>query len=154
MRPEASPNRLERHALVMALWLPLGFVALGLFHYGFGAGGAWWVGAGFGAVVAGFIAHVMVNAVLGTGFSVREIALGLGLFAAAVLALILAVLFDSAFAARLLLPVALGLIGLVVVVVLYMLTSFGTRGAFERFDIIRDNNPRPDSRLPHRGGRP
>ena len=154
MRPEASPDRLERHALVMALWLPMGFVALWLFHYGFGAGGAWWIGAGFGTVVVGFVAHVMVNAVLGTGFSGREIALGLVLFGLAVIALILAVLFDPAFAARFLLPVALGLIGLAAAVVFYMVTRFGTRGAFQRFDIIRDNRPRRTARLPQRGRTP
>jgi hypothetical protein len=34
-----------------------------------------------------------------------------------------------------------------------MVIRDGPRAAFARFDIIRDNNPRRASRLPHRGGR-
>ena len=158
MQPDPSSTRLERHALVMAVWLPVGFLALWLFHYGFNAGGAWFVAAGFGTVLTGFGAHVIVNWVCGTTFAAREVALGLVLFGVSVVALILAVLFDSTFAARFLWPVALGLIGLAAVVVVYMVTRFGTRGAFLRFDIIRDNNPRDGSQLTgrfrqDRGGR-
>ncbi len=95
--------RLDRHALVLAVWLPAGFVALGLLHHGFGVGGAWWVAAGF--------------------------------------------------AALLFLPVACGMIALLLAAVFYMLTRFGTRAAFDNFDIIRDNNPRRASRLNRRGRR-
>jgi len=154
MRPEGPTDRLERHALVLALWLPLGLLAAGLFHHGFGAGGPWWIAAGFGSVLAGFVAHVIVNAAFGTGFSGREIALALVLFGLTVITLVLSVLLDGAFSARFLLPVALGLIGLALAVVFYMVTRFGTRGAFERFDLARENNPRPASRLLHRGRRP
>ena len=39
MSPEdEASDRLDRHALVLAVWLPAGFVALGLLHYGFGVG--------------------------------------------------------------------------------------------------------------------
>ena len=152
MRPDPSQDRLERHALVMAVWLPLGFLALWLFHYGFGAGGPCFVAAGFGAVLAGFGAHVIVNWATGSTFAPREVALGLIMFCLSVLAFVLTVLFDSAFAGRFLLPVALGLMVLAAVIVFYMATKFGTRGAFSRFDIIRNNNPRGASRLTDRGG--
>jgi hypothetical protein len=144
--------RLDRHALVLAVWLPAGFVALGLLHYGFGPGGAWWVAAGFGALLAGFVAHVIVNAVLGTIFTVREAGLGMALYAIGMVALVLAVLLGDGFAVRFFLPVAAGMIALLLAAVFYMLTRFGTRDAFDKFDIIRNNNPRRASRL-IRGGR-
>ena len=147
---EAS-ERLDRHALVLAVWLPAGFVALGLLHYGFGVAGAWWVAAGFAALLAGFAAHVIVNASLGTNFTAREAGLGMVLYATAMVALVLAVLMGDGFASRFFLPVAGGMIALLLAVLFYMLTRFGTRDAFDMFDIIRDNNPRRASRLTQRG---
>ncbi len=144
--------RLDRHALVLAVWLPAGFVALGLLHYGFGPGGAWWVAGGFAALLAGFAAHVIVNATLGTGFTPREVGLAMVVYATGLVALVLAVLLGDGFAARFFLPVAGGMIVLLLAAVFYMLTRFGTRDAFARFDIIRDNNPRRASRL-NRGER-
>lgn len=147
---EAS-DRLDRHALVLAVWLPAGFVALGLLHYGFGTGGAWWVAAGFAALLAGFAAHVIVNALLGTTFTLREAGLGMVIYATAMVGLVLAVLLVDSFAVRFFLPVAGGMITLLLAAVFYMLTRFGTRDAFGKFDIIRDNNPRRASRLTQRG---
>ena len=147
---EAS-ERLNRHALVLAVWLPAGFVVLGLLHYGFGTGGAWWVAAGFAALLAGFAAHVIVNAALGTSFTARETGLGMVVYATALVALVLAVLLVDGFAARFFLPVAGGLIGLLAAAVFYLLTRFGSRAAFDKFDVIRDNNPRCASRLTRRG---
>ena len=149
---EAS-ERLDRHALVLAVWLPAGFVALGLLHYGFGPGGTWWVAAGFAALLAGFVAHVVVNAALGTGFTARETGLGMVLYATAIVALVLAVLIGDGFVARFFLPVAGGMIALLLAAVFYILTRFGTRAAFDKFDSIRDNNPRRASRLIREGRR-
>ena len=147
---EAS-ERLDRHALVLAVWLPAGFVALGLLHYGFGAGGTWWVAAGFAALLAGFVAHVIVNAVLGTVFTRGEAGLGMVLYASAMVALVLAMLLVDGFAVRFFLPGAGGMIVLLLAAVFDMLIRFGTRGTFDRFDSIRDNNPRLASRLIQRG---
>lgn len=153
MDEQQKSSGLDRHALVLAAWLPAGFVALALFHYGFGAGGPWWLAGGFAAILAGFVAHVIANAALGTGFSPREVALALVLFLAAALAFVLATLVVEGFAERHFLVVALGMAGLGAAVIFYMVTRHGTRGAFEAFDIIRNNNPRRASSLPHRGGR-
>lgn len=149
---DETAARLDRHALVWAVWLPAGFVALGLMHYGFRSGGAWWVAAGFVAVAGGFAAHVIVNAVLGTGFTAREVGLGMALYATGTVALVLAVLVDNGFAGQFFLTATAGMIGLLLAAVFHMLTRFGPRAAFEKFDIIRDNNPRSASRL-IRGGR-
>ena len=144
---------LDRHALVLAAWLPAGFVALSLFRYGFGAGGAWWLAGGFAAILAGFVAHIVINAVLATNFSPREVALALVLFLAAALAFVLATLIVAGFAGRHFLPVTLGMAALATVVIFYMVARHGTRGAFDAFDIIRNNNPRRASSLRQGGGR-
>ena len=149
---EAS-DRLDRHALVLAVWLPAGFAALALLHHGFGPGGPWWVAAGFAAVLAGFSAHVIVNAGLGTTFTQREAGLGIVVYATGIVAIVLAVLLADGFAARFLLPVAGGMIALLLAALFYMLTRFGSRDTFDRFDIVRDNNPRRASRLTRGGSR-
>jgi MFS family permease len=151
--PSDRLQRLDRHALVMAVWLPTAFVAAALLHHGFGQGGVWWLAGGFAAVLAGFGAHVIVNAALGTDFTTREVALALFAFALAALALVFAVLLTPGFATTFFWPTALGMMALAAAAVLYMVIRYGPRAAFERFDIIRDNNPRRASRLPHRGGR-
>ena len=148
-------ERLDRHALVMAIWTPSAFAAATLLHMGLAmGGGGWWIAAGFAVIHAAFVGHIIVNAVLGTSFTTGETALGMAAFAAALVVLLVSALFGSPGTdARVFLPVGLGLASLVVAVVLYLVIAFGPRGAFRRFDIIRDNNPRPASRLPHRGGR-
>ena len=152
MEPRETVDRLDRHALVMAVWLPLGLVALVMFRLGTDQGAGWMLG-GFGALLLGFGGHVIVNAALGTDFTPGEVALGLALFLLALLACGLGMLLVDGFAERFFLPLALGFGGLATAVVLYMVTRYGARGAFEGFDVIRDNNRREASRLPHRGGR-
>jgi hypothetical protein len=147
-------DRLDRHALVMAIWTPSAFVAATLLHRGLSSGGDWWIFAGFVVIFAAFVAHIVANAVLGTDFTTGERALGIVAFAAALLTLLLTVLVGPAgLVARIFLPVGLGLMSLVAAVVAYLVIAFGARAAFEQFDVIRDNNLRPASRLRHRGGR-
>jgi protein-S-isoprenylcysteine O-methyltransferase Ste14 len=153
MRSREASDRLDRHALVMAIWLPAGFVALALLHYGFNSGGPLWVLGGFVPILAGFAAHVIVNAVLGTDFTEREVGLALTLVAAAMLSLVVAVFLADGFAERFFLPVMGCTTGLLAIIVAYLLIRHGPRRALEAFDIIRDNNPRRASRLPYRGGR-
>jgi hypothetical protein len=153
MRSREVSDRLDRHALVMAIWLPAGFVAMALLHYGFNSGGPLWVLSGFVPILAGFVAHVIVNAVLGTGFTEREVGLALTLAAAAMLSIVVAVFLADEFAEKYFLPVMGCTTGLVAIIVAYLLIRHGPRRALEAFDIIRDNNPRRASRLPHRGGR-
>lgn len=153
---DMSPaDRLNRHALVMALWTPAAFVAAVLLNHGMSTGtSSWWIAAGFAAIAVGFVGHVIVNAVLGTRFTAGETALGATVFAAALAATLLAALVGpDGFGARFLLPVGAGLAGLLATVLIYMVIAFGPRRAFEKFDVIRDNNLRAASRLPHRGGR-
>lgn len=149
----SKDDAVDRHALISAIWLPAGIVALGLMHYGFAKGGPWWVLAGFAAVLAGYALHVIANAALATLFSRHEVALALIVFAASGLALVLSVLLQPGFAETFFLPVAGGMAALAAAVIFYMVTRSGARAAFGQFDIIRNNNPRRASGLPHRGGR-
>jgi len=128
---------LDRHALVMTIWLSLGFAAAVLLHLGLSSGRTAAILGAFGVLVAAFLGHVVVNAVLGTRFSTRELALGLVLYGAALLAFGLAILLAPGFASRAFWPVSGGFALLLVVVVFYMITHFGVRGAFEGFDVIR-----------------
>jgi hypothetical protein len=133
------PNeRLDRHALVTALWLALGFVAIILFDQGFGGGSTWALAGGFGVVLAAFIGHVIVNAVCETGFTPRELALGLVVFGAGLIAFVLAVLAVPGFGERFFAVMSLGFVVLFVVVVFYMVTHYGVRRVFDAFDVIRD----------------
>lgn len=153
MQELEAKDRLDRHALVIAVWLAAGAVAVVLFHLGLSGAGLGWLAGGFAALLAGFGGHVIVNAVLGTGFSAREVALALVLSLVALLALVLTTLARPGFAQAFFLPLAGGAALLVAAVVFYLVTRHGPRRAFELFDVIRDNNPRAASRLPHRGGR-
>jgi hypothetical protein len=128
---------LDRHALVMTIWLSLGFAAAVLFHLGLEGGRTAAILGAFGVLAAAFLGHVVVNVVLGTRFTARELALGLVLYGAALLAFGLAILLAPGFAARAFWPVGGGFALLLVVVVFYMITHFGIRGAFEGFDVIR-----------------
>jgi hypothetical protein len=128
---------LDRHALVMAIWLSGGFVAAALFKFGFGAGGWPFVACGFAVIIAGFIGHIIVNAIFQTFFTPKEIALGLVVYVVALLAFGLAILFSSDFRLAQFLPVSLGLIAVPAAAIFYMITHLGVRRAFESFDVIR-----------------
>lgn len=134
-----TPTRtLDRHALVTALWLTAAFVAAVLFDYGFGAGGSWGVGTAFAALLAGFAGHVVVNSVYGTGFTPRELALGLVAFGGGLIVFLVAVLAVPGFGERHFAVVSLGLLALSVAVVFYMVTHYGLRRVFDAFDVIRE----------------
>jgi len=153
MAEVSASDRLDRHALVMAIWAPSALLAAILLHKGL-EGGSWWIFGGFVAIILAFAGHVIVNTVLGTGFTAGERALAMSVFAASLVALLMVELFGSSeFAGRIFLPMAAGLGSLVTIAIFYLVIVFGARAGFEQFDVIRDNNPRMASRLKHRGGR-
>ena len=151
--PSSQLDRLSRHGLVMAIWAPAVFAAALLFHAGYLYAMNWWFVAAFGSLIIAFCAHIIVNVVLKTGFTAGETALGSAILVALTLAYLITIMTAPELVGRLMMPIGLGLGALVVVVVVSMLISFGPRRAFEKFDVIRDNNLRAASRLPHRGGR-
>jgi hypothetical protein len=137
--PMSDPEMraLDRHALTTTIWLCCGFVAAACFSYGFGAGGVLFVACGFTVILAGFIAHIIVNAVHDAYFTSRELALGLIAYAVALVSFGLALLLSQDFARRQFLPVSLGLIIVPATVLFYMIVHFGVRRSFESFDVIR-----------------
>jgi hypothetical protein len=130
---------LDRHALVLSIWLALGFVATALFEYGIGAGGAAYTLAGFLVVIVAFVVHVIINAVLDTTFSPREFALGLVVYATGLLAFGAAVWLDPEFRVRQWVPVSLGFFAVFASVIFYLVTAYGVRRTFNEFDVIRDH---------------
>lgn len=134
-------DALDRHALVMAVWLPLILVAMTAFHYGLSAGKLPFIGAGFAILIAAFAGHVIVNVTLGTRFTVREVALGLVVYCTGVLAFGFAMLLSPIFRSEFALPVSLGLLGTAAAIIITMILWLGLRGAFESFDVIRRFKP-------------
>jgi hypothetical protein len=146
---------LDRHALVMAVWLPAGFVAAVLLVRGWLVVQPFALAGGFAVVVAGFVGHVIVNAATGTRFTPREVALGLVLYSGGLLVFLLASLFGATSARALFVVLTLGFLGVAASVIFYMVTHFGVRGAFEAFDVIRDFRAEPRRRGARaRPGRP
>jgi hypothetical protein len=154
MTDQHANDLLDRHALVMCVWTPSTFVAAAFLHLGLSGGGLWWVATAFTVIIATFIGHIIINVVTGMRFTAGETALGGVAFAAALCALILGRVFGpDTFGADRFMATGLGMFALVIAVIIYLLISFGPRSAFAKFDVIRDNNLRTASRLPHRGGR-
>jgi hypothetical protein len=134
-------DALDRHALVIAVWLPLLLVAAAVFHYGFGAGGWPFITAGFAVLIAAFAGHVIVNVALGTQFTPKEVALGLVVYCTGLLAAGFATLVSAVFRSHYAMPVSLGFLGTATVVILTMILWLGLRGAFDSFDVIRRFKP-------------
>ena len=128
---------LDRHALAMSIWFAVGFVAFSLITHGVLALSPWAVAGGFAAVFAGFVGHVIINAVCRTTFTVREIALGLVVYVLGLVWFLLSMLVGAHAVVALFLPFSVGFLAILVTVVFYMVTHFGVRGAFDAFDVVR-----------------
>ena len=137
MTPDEDLDMVDRHALATTIWLTAGIIAAPVYHFGIGAGGAAFIVAAFAVVAAAFVGHVIVNVALGRDFSARELALGLVVYAAALIGFGVAILASRDFAARAFLPTSLGFIGLIAAFVFYLIVKSGVRPAFDAFDAIR-----------------
>jgi hypothetical protein len=126
----------DRHALVMAIWVALGVAATILLHFGLGSGGLWAIAAGHACVLAAFAGHVIVNAVYDTTFTRRELALGLVVFSSWLVWLGLAALFVTGFRDNAFAPLTIGLLAIGACVLFYMITQFGVRVVFDAFNVI------------------
>jgi len=147
-------ERVDRNALVLAIWMPAGFLGALLLRYGTLNNHAWWTAAGFGVIVVAFIGHILVNVLTRTTFTPGETAFGGVLLGVAILALLLGRLtMPERVDAAIFMTIGLGLTSLVVSLVVYLLIAFGPRRTLEKFDVVRDNNQRPASHLPRRGRR-
>ena len=151
---EPEPNdALDRHALVMGIWLAFGLIAALLLHYGLGTGGLPAVAAGFAVVLTAFVAHVIVNAVYATTFTRGELALGLVIYLACLLAISLAALTSAGFRDHGFVPMALGLVATGAAIFFYMVIHFGVRGVFDAFNVIGNFQAGEDGGPSERGRR-
>lgn len=133
-----TTQSLDRHALVVAIWLCLGFVAIVLFKFGLGAGGTPYIFAASLAVVVAFGGHIIANVIYRTSFTRGELALGLVAYAIGLVSFGLAILFWPLFRTTYLMPTGVGLVVIFFAVLFYMVTAFGLRRTFGAFDVIRD----------------
>mgnify|MGYP000120862676 CR=1 FL=1 len=123
---------IERDLLVFAIWAVLGFGGLALLLEGFSRDSYWISLAGIAAIVAGFVAHIVVNGVFDCTFRPGEAALGIGTFGVMALAFIVGWLSGG-------MSQADYLAGLTLFAVLafgflaYLSTRYGLRGAFSHF---------------------
>jgi hypothetical protein len=87
--------------------------------------------SGFVVVVAGFVAHIILNRIYGAGFSQAQIALGLAAFTVGVFCFIASVLFGGILGEA---DVAIGLVGfsgLAAAFVTYIVINYGVRGSYQ-----------------------
>ncbi|MEZ5922917.1 MAG: hypothetical protein R3D57_00880 [Hyphomicrobiaceae bacterium] len=147
MEPSSGHRATDRHALVMAIWLTGGFLAVVLVHLALSTGQSVALYAAGGTVLAAFVGHIVTNAVYRTAFTRRELTLALVLYAMALVAFALATLLEPGFKEAYFLPLGLVLVGVGAAVLFYMITHYGMRDVFESFNVVRDANVRERSDL-------
>ena len=67
-------EKLNRHALVVAVWSPLIFVAAIALQIGIVRYSPAWIAAAYIIILLGFVCHIVVNAALKTEFTKGETA--------------------------------------------------------------------------------
>lgn len=138
MTSNATPQHLiEKHALVLSFWLAFGFAGLLLIQMGFRNSDALVTLLGFAVLVAGFIAHILVNAFYAVEFTRREAALGLVLYSLGLLAFLAFSVFSDAVSRINFITGTIGLFTLFAAVVAFMIIRYGLRKSFNIFDVIR-----------------
>ncbi|MAI59343.1 MAG: hypothetical protein CML56_10305 [Rhodobacteraceae bacterium] len=154
MRNTKEDEKLNRHALVVAIWSPLIFVAAIALQIGIKFYNLTWIAAAFAIILIGFVCHLIVNAVLETEFTKGETALAAVCFTFVVIVFAAAgFISNNENVYLLILPMAVGFSSLIGAIIIYLLIMYGPRKSLEKFDVIRNNNARIASRLVHRGGR-
>ena len=122
----------ERDLLVFSIWAVLGFLGLAFLLEGLTRDSYPVALIGIALIVAGFVAHIVINQLFGNGFRRGETALGIAVFG------VLALIFIAAWIAGEL-SVAdyvsgLTLFGVLVTgLFVYLATRHGLRGAFSQF---------------------
>lgn len=127
-----TSSRIERELLVFSIWAVLGLAGLGFVLEGFARDAYLMALLGIALLVAAFVAHIVVNALFGQGFTSGETALGIGAFGLLALVFLLGWLegglSGSDFYA------GLTLFGTLVAGFLtYLSARYGLRGAFSHF---------------------
>lgn len=137
-----NAHRLERSLLVFAVWAAIGSIGLLLITEGFHRDSYVTALAGIGCIIASFVAHIIVNAVAGTGFTTGETILGLTSYGFLVLLFVFSVLLGQVSTVGFHIGLTL-FISLICGFVIYLVTRHGMRGAFSKFHMgqARDEPP-------------
>jgi len=130
----STPPKVERGILVCSIWVILGFLGLGFLLEGFARNAYLMSLLGIALIMASFVAHIIVNAVFGQGFTSGETVLGISAFGVFAVVFIAGWLEGSMSMADF--YAGLTLFGVLVVgFMTYLATRYGLRGAFSRFHI-------------------
>lgn len=128
----------EHRLAVMTAWAFFGAFGICLILSGFAEESAVAGLSGFALMIAGFVAHVIVNRIYHAGFSQPQVALGLGVFTVGALCYIVSVLFDPGFSEA---DVTMGLVGLTALAaafVIYIIINYGVRGSYQMVYRLHD----------------
>jgi hypothetical protein len=121
----------EHRLAVMTGWAFFGSFGICLILSGFSESSMVAGLAGFAALIAGFVSHIVLNSIYRVGFTQPQIALGLGAFAVGVFCWLASVLFNPGFRE---IDVATGLVGfsaLAAAFVVYIIINYGVRGSYQ-----------------------
>ena len=128
----------EKRLAVVGNWSVFASFGMGFVLSGF-SGALWWAGLlGYALLVAGFVGHVIINRMFGTGFSAGEIAFGLVAFGISALSFIGSWLFDPSVGA---VNLGIGLVGfgaMTACLLGYLLVTYGVRGSYTLIHSLRD----------------
>lgn len=128
----------EHRLAVMTAWAFFGAFGICLILSGFAEESAVAGLSGFALMIAGFVAHVIVNRIYHAGFSQPQVALELGVFTVGALCYIVSVLFDPGFSEA---DVTMGLVGLTALAaafVIYIIINYGVRGSYQMVYRLHD----------------
>jgi hypothetical protein len=126
----SSTNAQEHRLAVMTVWALFGSFGIGLILSGFAEASPAAGLCGYATLIAGFVAHIVINRIYGTGFTQPQVALGLGVFTVGALCYIASVLFNPGFGE---IEVATGLVGFIALAaafVVYIIINYGVRGSY------------------------
>jgi len=137
MNTDPTRAALDRHALVVSIWVAFGAVTLCLFDYGTSQGSIVAVALSFVAILAAFIAHILANTVLGADFTQREAFLGLTIYAVGIIGFLFFSLSNPQTDPLIQRVMLGGFVAIAAVVVFYLVIRFGLKQAFNKFDAIR-----------------
>jgi len=133
--PPLSGDAASEHLVaVLTLWGVAGGFGLAMILSGFHGGDAVLGLAGFAVIIAGFVAHVLVNNAWRTRFSALQTVTGMAGFCVAVLSYVAGWLFGPGYAGP---DVQIGLGGFAAIVIAYLIyvfTMFGIGGAFSKLN--------------------
>jgi len=121
----------EHRLAVMTAWAFFGAFGVCLILSGFSEESLLAGLSGFAAIIAGFVAHVIINRIFAADFSQPQVALGLVAFTVGALCYIASVLFDPGFGET---DVATGLVGFTALAsafVIYIIVNYGVRGSYQ-----------------------